>query len=51
MDLMAGRCEIPFADARACAGTMPTFECDDAGHPVVAACGDQFNALYRCLGI
>jgi hypothetical protein len=51
MDTMAGRCEIAFADARACAGDMPTFVCDDAGHPVVDECGDQFNALYRCLGI
>lgn len=51
MDIMGGRCEIPFADARACAGTMPTFVCDDAGHPVVDECSDAFNALYDCLGI
>jgi len=38
-------------EGRSAACSARTFECDDAGHAVVAACGDQFNALYRRLGV
>lgn len=51
MEALVGRCEIAFADLRACAGPMPTFTCDDATRPLVEGCEDPFAAYYDCAGL
>ena len=50
MDTQNGRCGITYNEMLACIGDMPSFMCDEEGHPTVIGCQDQFTALYECLG-
>lgn len=44
-------CEIAFSEMLGCAGTMPTFSCDEQQRPTIAGCEAEFAALYMCLGV